>query len=126
MAKYNPESKTWCHIANPAKDFVRMGSFLGESIFQGFAEANPEQIAEINGDTKEIFAIKNIHQGTITVAKNLQELGAGSDDRILIFCRINSHISSIVYACYTLGISFCPIDVMSCEYSVNLNFLRIT
>lgn len=116
MTKYNPESRTWCHEANPSDDFFQIGSYLGESIFKCLEEADLERIAEINGDTKEIITINHIQHGTITVAKNLQELGAGSEDRIMIICRLNTNISSIVYACYTLGIPFCPVDVMSCKY----------
>lgn len=116
MTTYDPKTRIWSREANPSDDFVPMGSYLGESIFKRFNEADPNQTAEINGDSGDVFTIENIHHGTITVSMNLQDLGAGPDDRIMIFCRTNSHISSIIYACYTLGIAFCPLDVMSCEY----------
>lgn len=118
MTAYDPTTKIWSHEANTLEDFVPIGSYLGESLFKRFNEAEPKQIAEINGDSGQVFTIEDIHHGTITVAMNLIELGIGPEDKVMIFCRTNSHISSIIYACYSMGIAFCPMDVMNCEYLV--------
>lgn len=115
MTEYDPKTKIWSHKSDSSKDVVPMGSYIGEALFKRFREADSHKIVEINGDTLEKWTIGNIHHGTIIAAKNLQELGIGPDDKLAFFSRFNSKITSIVCACYTLGIPFCPLDVMNCE-----------
>ncbi|KAL5292697.1 hypothetical protein ACFFRR_011463 [Megaselia abdita] len=126
MAIYDTKSRIWSNDADPSEDFVQMDSYLGEAIFKRFNEADPRQIAEINGDTSEVFTIQDIHQETIAVAMNLQELGIGPDDKVVIFCRLNSHISSIIYACYSLGIPYCPLDIMNYDLEYLFDYIEPT
>lgn len=115
MLEFNSETKIWSHEEDPSKDFVLVGSCLGEIIFKRFLEADPHQSVEINGDTLEELSMKNIYDRTILVARNLQEIGVKADDKILILCKYNSWISSIIYACFTLGVPFCPLHFMNCK-----------
>lgn len=87
-----------------------MGSFLGTVILKKLEESNGDRIAEYNHDTGDLITIRKLHEGTITVARNMQNLGIGKDDIVAIYARHNSYITKIAFACYILCVPWCPLD----------------
>lgn len=110
MTTFNEDDCTWTY-ADPKSDVVPLGSYLGKAILKKLKESDPNRIAEYNHEANEAITIKDIHDRTITVALNLQELAIGNDDIVAFYSRHNSYISSIVFGCYLNGNPWCPIDI---------------
>lgn len=107
---FDSVNKIWKNCANPEQDKIPLGSFLGPVILKKLKESNADRIAEYNHDTGDLITIRKLHEGTITAAKNMQNLGIGKDDIVAIYARHNSFITKIAFACYVLGVPLCPLD----------------
>lgn len=113
---FDSVKKIWNNPVNPSEDRIPLGSFLGEVILKKLEESNGDRIAEYNHDTGDLITIKQLHEGTITVAKNLQNLGIDKDDIVAIYAHHNSYITKIAFACYVLGVPWCPLDYVQGQF----------
>lgn len=119
MTTFNSENNTWTRYGDPSSDVIPMGSYLGTAILKKLEESDPNRIAEFHHDTNESVTIQEIHERTITVARNLLNLGIGKNDIIGLFSRQNSYTSSIAFGSYLNGSSWCPFDTNqgeSCDF----------
>lgn len=107
---FDSVNRVWSNPANPEEDEISLESFLGTVILKKLEESNGDRIAEYNHDTGDLITIRTLHEGTITAAKNMQNLGIGKDDIVAIYARHNSYITKIAFACYVLGVPWCPLD----------------
>lgn len=114
---FDSVKKVWSNSANPDEDRVPLGTFLGPAILKKLRESNADRIAEYNHDAGDLITIKQLYEGTITAAKNMQNLEIGKDDIIAIYARHNSYITKIAFACYILGVPWCPLDYVQGTFS---------
>ena len=103
--KYNKETKSWYM---PSKDFGEI-SLFGPALFKKFKELHKDRVLEINHTTREKTNVEDMHRMTVTIAKNLQDLGIQKGDIVCILSNLNSFITPLCYACFTIGAIVNPV-----------------
>lgn len=110
MATFNSESNIWTCYADPKLDVIPIGSYLGPAVLKHLRKRDPNRVSEFHYDTSESVTFQEILERTLTIAKNLQDLGIGKDDIIGLYSGHNTYTSSIAFGSFLNGNAWCPFE----------------
>lgn len=76
---------------------------------------NPSGISQINYDDGSKITCGEMRKMGISVAQNLTKFGLKFSDEVGLLVRNSTYVMPVVIGCLTMGLPFCPVDLLSID-----------